>query len=38
MLPIVAAPAVADIIIPIAVAVATTVIKHQCKCNPKRKR
>lgn len=33
MLPIIAAPAVADLIIPLVVAVATTVLNHKCKCH-----
>ena len=33
MLPIAIAPVVADIIIPLTVAVVTTVLKHKCKCD-----
>jgi hypothetical protein len=36
MLPIIAAPVLTDIIIPITVAVVTTILKHKCKCDTKR--
>lgn len=33
MLPIIAVPALVDILVPVAVAVATTVLNHNCQCN-----
>lgn len=33
MLPIIAIPALVDILVPVAVAVATTILNHKCKCD-----
>lgn len=33
MLPIIAAPVLVDILVPIAVAVTATILNHQCQCD-----
>ncbi len=33
MLPIIAAPALIDILVPVAIAVTTAILNHKCKCD-----
>ena len=35
MLPIIAAPVLVDILVPVAVAVTTTILNHKCQCDTK---
>ncbi len=35
MLPIIAAPVLVDILVPVAVAVTATILNHKCQCDNK---
>ncbi len=35
MLPLIAAPALVDILVPVAVAVTATILNHKCQCDTK---